>query len=44
VSGTKDTIHYTLAQEEHHRQRNVREELEIFLKKHGDEDEIKALR
>jgi hypothetical protein len=31
----KDTIHYIQAQEEHHRKKSFREELEVFLKKHG---------
>jgi putative transposase len=35
VSGVKDTIHYIQAQEEHHRKKSFREELEVFLKKHG---------
>lgn len=32
---TRDLIHYIQTQEEHHRQRSFREELEILLKKHG---------
>lgn len=35
VSGVDDTVRYIQTQEEHHRQRSFREELEIFLKKHG---------
>jgi putative transposase len=35
ISGVEDTIHYIQTQEEHHRQRSFREELEIFLQKHG---------
>ena len=35
VSGVEDTKQYIQTQEEHHRQRSFREELEIFLKKHG---------
>ena len=35
ISGVDDTIRYIQTQEEHHRQRSFREELEIFLKKHG---------
>jgi REP element-mobilizing transposase RayT len=35
VSGVKDTIHYIETQEEHHRTRGFREELEAFLNKHG---------
>jgi putative transposase len=35
VSGVEDTIHYIQTQEEHHRKKSFREELEVFLKKHG---------
>lgn len=35
VSGVEDTIRYIQTQEEHHRKKSFREELEIFLKKHG---------
>jgi REP element-mobilizing transposase RayT len=35
VSGVGETIHYIETQEEHHRRRSFREELEIILKKHG---------
>jgi REP element-mobilizing transposase RayT len=35
ISGVKDTIHYIQTQEEHHRKKSFREELENFLKKHG---------
>ena len=35
VSGVDDTIRYIKTQEEHHRTRSFREELEVFLKKHG---------
>ena len=35
VSGVKDTVEYIRSQEEHHRQRSFREEVEAFLKKHG---------
>jgi REP element-mobilizing transposase RayT len=35
VSGLDDTIHYIQTQEEHHRKKSFREELEMFLKKHG---------
>jgi putative transposase len=35
VSGVEDTIHYINTQEEHHRVRGFREELESFLRKHG---------
>jgi REP element-mobilizing transposase RayT len=37
VSGVEDTIRYIQTQEDHHRQRSFREELEIFLRKHGQE-------
>jgi REP element-mobilizing transposase RayT len=35
VSGVEDTVRYINTQEEHHRKKSFREELEIFLKKHG---------
>ena len=35
VSGVKDTVEYIRTQEEHHRQRSFREEVEAFLNKHG---------
>jgi REP element-mobilizing transposase RayT len=35
ISGVDDTVRYIQTQEEHHRQRSFREELEVFLKKHG---------
>jgi REP element-mobilizing transposase RayT len=35
VSGVDATMRYINTQEEHHRQRTFREELEVFLKKHG---------
>ena len=35
VSGVEDTVKYIRTQEEHHRQRSYREEVEAFLKKHG---------
>ena len=35
VSGMKDTVEYIRTQEEHHRQRSFREEVDAFLKKHG---------
>jgi REP element-mobilizing transposase RayT len=35
VSGVADTIHYIQTQEEHHCKKSFREELEVFLKKHG---------
>jgi putative transposase len=37
VSGVDHTTRYIQSQEEHHRGRNFREELESFLKKHGHE-------
>ena len=44
ISGVEETIHYIQMQEEHHRQRSFHEELVLFLKKHGYEDEAKTLR
>jgi REP element-mobilizing transposase RayT len=35
ISGVADTIRYIRTQEEHHRRKSFREELEIFLRKHG---------
>ena len=35
VSGVEDTVRYIRKQEEHHRKKGFREELEVFLKKHG---------
>jgi putative transposase len=35
ISGVADTIHYIQTQEEHHRKKSFREELENILKKHG---------
>ena len=43
VSGVADTTHYIQTQEEHHRQRSFREELEIFLKKHGSDNHAEML-
>ena len=37
ISGVPDTVRYIQTQEEHHRKKSFREELEIFLKKHGYE-------
>jgi len=37
VSGVDDTIKYIEGQREHHRALTFREELEVFLKKHGME-------
>src|SRR5262245_58534336 len=35
ISGVEDTTKYILAQEEHHRKMTFRQELEVFLKRHG---------
>ena len=35
VSGMEDTVHSIQTQEAHHRKKSFREELEVFLKKHG---------
>ena len=35
VSGVDDTVRYIQTQEEHHRKRSFREELEMFLQRHG---------
>ncbi|MFZ2641786.1 MAG: IS200/IS605 family transposase [Verrucomicrobiia bacterium] len=35
ISGVEDTVRYIQTQEEHHRKRSFRDELEVFLKKHG---------
>ena len=35
VSGIESTTHYIRAQEEHHRKKTFREEVEAFLRKHG---------
>ena len=35
VSGVADTVRYTQTQEEHHRKKSFREELEAILQKHG---------
>jgi len=43
VSGVDETIRYIQTQEEHHRRRNFREELEMFLKKHGYAYDAKML-
>lgn len=37
VSGADDTVAYIRGQEDHHRKRSFREEVEVFLKKHGIE-------
>ena len=43
VSGVEDTVRYIQAQEEHHRKKSFREELEVFLKKHGYDYEPEML-
>jgi hypothetical protein len=43
VSGIEDTIAYIRGQKEHHRKLSFREELEIFLRKHGMSFEAKWL-
>jgi REP element-mobilizing transposase RayT len=37
VSGVEDTVRYIQGQEAHHRKMTFREELEVFLKRHGME-------
>jgi hypothetical protein len=41
LSGLEDTIRYIQTQEEHHRKRSFAEELEMFLKKHGYDGNVK---
>jgi len=43
VSGVDETVRYIQTQEEHHRRRSFREELEIFLKKHGYDYKVEML-
>ena len=43
VSGVEDTIAYIRGQEEHHRKRSFREDVEVFLKKHGIEYDERML-
>lgn len=43
VSGVKDTVRYIQTQAEHHRKKSFREELQVFLKKHGYDDNGEAL-
>jgi putative transposase len=43
VTGLEATIHYIQMQEEHHRKKSFREELESFLKKHGYEYQTEQL-
>jgi hypothetical protein len=35
VSGMDETVVYIREQEEHHRKRTYREEVELFLRRHG---------
>jgi REP element-mobilizing transposase RayT len=37
ISGVEDTTHYIQGQAEHHRKMTFREEIEVFLRKHGME-------
>ena len=37
VAGIEDTVSYIRMQEEHHRKKGFREEMEVFLKRHGYE-------
>ncbi|MEP6822214.1 MAG: IS200/IS605 family transposase [Chthoniobacterales bacterium] len=37
VSGVEETVAYIRGQEEHHRTRSFREEVELFLRRHGME-------
>lgn len=43
VSGIDDTVAYIRGQEEHHRKRSFRDEVEVFLKKHGIEYDQRML-
>jgi REP element-mobilizing transposase RayT len=43
VSGVKDTIQYIQTQAEHHRKKSFREELQVFLKKHGYSSNVEEL-
>jgi REP element-mobilizing transposase RayT len=43
VSGVEETVAYIRGQEEHHRKRSFREEVEVFLKKHGIEYDERML-
>ena len=43
VSGVADTVQYIQTQEEHHRKKSFREELEVFLKKHGYDSKAETL-
>ncbi|MES2921349.1 MAG: IS200/IS605 family transposase [Verrucomicrobiota bacterium] len=39
VAGVEDTVRYIRTQEEHHRKKSFREEMEVFLKRHGWESD-----
>ena len=43
ISGVDDTMKYIQTQPEHHKKMTFREEVEVFLKKHGMEYEQKML-
>ncbi len=43
VSGAEDTVHYIEMQEQYHRKKSFREELEVFLKKHGCDHKAETL-
>jgi REP element-mobilizing transposase RayT len=43
ISGADDTIRYIQTQQEHHRIKSFREELEIFLKKHNCDSKLEFL-
>ncbi|MDQ6765400.1 MAG: IS200/IS605 family transposase [Verrucomicrobiota bacterium] len=43
VSGVEETVAYIRSQEEHHRTRTLREEMQIFLERHGIAFEEKML-
>ncbi len=40
VAGVEDTVRYIRTQEEHHRKKTFREEIDVFLKRHGYESEV----
>jgi REP element-mobilizing transposase RayT len=43
ISGFEDTVRYIRTQEEHHRRKSFREELDVFLRKHGCDCRIEML-
>src|SRR3954468_9074830 len=43
IAGVEETIAYIRGQEEHHRQRTFREEVALFLRRHGIEHDETAL-